>query len=177
METAAILNQRRAILVQLIKECHSWVTKYSCSGDESLCKELSNKEVCNALILGYLVIQLQRVQLWPGTPEAIANRMETKSIADVYGAIKKIHDYMRPKDGSRRSAQAAASPNSMDHHLACGCTSALLEAVKPIVDAERKKCIKMPEPVKERFKKQREKQETTNIDASRFLRRGPSKSS
>ena len=132
-----------------------------------MCKEHSNKEVCNALMLGYLVIQLQRVQSWPGVPEAIVNRLETKSIADVLGALKGIHDYMRPKDGPPRSSQAAASSPSMTHRT-CGCTSALVEAAKPIVDAERKQCIKISESLKEQLKKRREKLETTGIDANSF---------
>ena len=127
--------------------------------------------MCDALVLGYLVIQLRRVQLWPGAPETIVNRVDTKSIADIFGAIKEIHEYMRPKDGPPRSSQAAASSTSMSHRT-CGCTSALMEAVKPIVDAEKKKCIKIPESLKEHLKKQREKLETTGIDANSFQRRG-----
>ena len=162
--------------MQLIRECHSWETKYSSSYDRNLCKESSDKEVCNALVLGYLVIQLQRVQLWPGDPDDIVIRMDEKSISDVLWAIRGIHEYMIPKGRLPKCAAAGGGSSSMSHRT-CGCTSALLNAVDLIVDAQKRKCLKMPQSVKERLKKQRERFESTNVDARKFQKPGVSRGS
>ena len=176
MGIVTILNQRRAILVQLIRACHLMVTKYSSPNDKTLCKENSRNEVCNALVLGYLVIQLRRVQLWPGDPEKMVKDMDTKSISDVIWAIRGMHEYMVPRGEPPKCVMAGEGWNSMSHRT-CGCTSALLDTVECIADAQERKCLKMPESLKERLKRQREKLETTDLDASKFQRRGGSRNS
>ena len=145
------------------------VDKYSSTSNDTICKARWGQEDCDVFILGHLVRQLQKHQIWPGNPDEIIKRLNGKSISDVHAEIKKIHEFMRPDAGKQKYLGATVS----SVHVACGCTGALVERSKAAVDASGMSSI--PEPENTHLKVQRQKLEISKIELSKFQRRGASK--
>ena len=161
-----IVRIRLAILTQLIQACHLMVNKYISSNNKRVCKGIWGQGDCDMFMLGHLVVQLQKIQLWPGDPKELAKCMNTKNLLEVLVDIKAFHDYMKPEGGKPKCLAADRS----SAHVGCGCTNALVKTATQLILGDKE--FKDLELEKKHLQSQRLKLEPSKIDESKFQRRG-----
>ena len=94
------------------------VNRYGYSEGVSNCKGGEYEDECDALIYGHLVRQLQKLALWPGEPQEIANAMTTSSVEALFSDVKSIESYVY-----------------YDHYQdECGCATVLHDVAKELVN-------------------------------------------
>lgn len=157
------------MLTQVIEACHSLINRYIFPNGRPNCRGSSGKEDCDTFMLGHLVVGMhtkQTIPLWPGDPEAVAGRLNTKNLLELYEDTKGIHEYMEPDVGIPKYLSAGHAST----HQMCRCTPALLEAVRTMVFG--KKEFKVLESEETHLQAQREKLIPSKIIESNFRRRG-----
>lgn len=145
------------------------VEKYSFTSNDTICKAKWGQEDCDIFVLGHLVRQLQKLQIWPGKPDEIINRLNGKTISNVHAEIKAMHDFMRPDTGKQRFLSSSVSLV----HIGCGCTSTLVDLSKAAMDESRMSSI--PEPERRHLQVQLQKVMVSKIEMGKFQRPGASK--
>ena len=146
--TDAILKARYTTLVALVQSCHSTVNRYGYSEGVFNCKGEEHEDECDALIYGHLVRQLQKLALWPGKPQEIADAMTAGIVQKLLSDVKGIENYIYP-----------------DHYQdECGCATQLHDQVEELVDGAGSELV-------ESFGKQlntRRKEISSKMDLSKF---------
>lgn len=94
-----LFGARRATLTELVEACQSMVIKYGYSGDDFLCRESVNREECDSLSYGYMIKHFQRLDVWPGNPQDIADRMNSTSVETLWTDLKKLNSPTFPHNG------------------------------------------------------------------------------
>ena len=135
--TDAILKARYTSLVALIQSCHSTVDRYGYSEGVSNCKSDEHEDECDALIYGHLLRQLQKLALWPGKPEDIADAMTTGSVEDLYSNVNNIESYTYP-DFFHRKCGCDTQLHDEAEELVNGAGSELIESYGKQLDTRRK---------------------------------------
>ena len=104
------------------------VIKYGYSGDEFLCKSSTHREECDSLCYGYMIKHFQRLDLWPGNPQDIADRMKSRSVGRLWRDLKKLNSPILPVQLSQRH-----NYNQSYRHEACSWSSTLHEELDMVV--------------------------------------------
>lgn len=104
------------------------VIKYGYSGDEFLCKSSTHREECDSLCYGYMIKHFQKLDLWPGNPQDIADGMKSTSIWTLWTDLKKLKSPILPNNYSTYQPY-----NQSPGHQSCSWSSTLHEELDMVV--------------------------------------------
>ena len=161
LRTENIIEARSTVLTKLIEFCHSLVYEYG-SSDKPLCKGRVPRDECDALNFGHLVRRLQKLEIWPGDPKDIVNRMKARSVEEVLGDIEKIRSYEYPCGGGHGNGYYS---NHFVSHTVRGFTNTLHNHVQDL----NRKDFGVVERSRGHLEAQRQKLKPVKLDPSKFL--------
>ena len=104
------------------------IIKYGYSGDKFFCKSSTHREECDSLCYGYMIKHFQKLDLWPGKPQDIADRMKSTSIGILWTDLKNLKSPILPIEYSQNHYYT-----QYYGHETCSWSSTLHEELDTVV--------------------------------------------
>ena len=99
------------------------VIKYGYTGDDFLCEACFYQKECDELCYGSVIKLFQKLDLWPGNPQDIADRMKSTNVETLWADLKETYSPIYPNiSGYNRGS-----------HTSCGWSNTLHPELDKVV--------------------------------------------